>query len=152
MIQIGVGVFVKRGPHIILGRRGSGCRSGQGLFAIPGGFVEQNETIAEACVREVKEETGLNITMHCQKTSWNHDFILGVTDQTVFGTKQILTLWCLGHWLSGEPEVKEPTKHLFWKWLEPKLYVCGDRRSKQYEWTPRDLWERILPPYFEMFK
>ena len=32
-------------------------------FALPGGFVEVNETVEQAVIREVKEETGLNATI-----------------------------------------------------------------------------------------
>ena len=34
----------------------------EGSWVLPGGFVEPDETTREACVREVNEEVGLNVT------------------------------------------------------------------------------------------
>ena len=33
----------------------------QGQFALPGGFVEEDETVEAACIREAKEETNLDL-------------------------------------------------------------------------------------------
>ncbi|MFE3057110.1 NUDIX hydrolase [Nocardia sp. NPDC059239] len=37
------------------------CRADNGLYSIPGGGVEAGETISEAVVREVREETGIDV-------------------------------------------------------------------------------------------
>lgn len=45
--------------HVLLIRRRA--QPGKGLWALPGGFVEQDETVREAAIRELREETRLEI-------------------------------------------------------------------------------------------
>jgi bifunctional NMN adenylyltransferase/nudix hydrolase len=45
--------------HLLLIQRGRA--PGRGLWALPGGFVDQDETLLEGCVRELREETGLQL-------------------------------------------------------------------------------------------
>ncbi|MHA1683520.1 MAG: NUDIX domain-containing protein [Promethearchaeota archaeon] len=33
----------------------------QGFYALPGGFVDPDETVEQACIREAKEETSLDV-------------------------------------------------------------------------------------------
>lgn len=37
------------------------CRADNGRWAVPGGYMEPGESVAEACAREVLEETGLQV-------------------------------------------------------------------------------------------
>lgn len=55
----GVGVVVLRDEHVLMIRRGREPRIGQ--WSIPGGKQELGETWQETAVREVREETGVEI-------------------------------------------------------------------------------------------
>lgn len=46
-------------PQLLLGRRGG--KPNKGLFVLPGGGVNEGETLDEALAREIFEETGLTI-------------------------------------------------------------------------------------------
>ena len=56
---VGVGAAIIDGSRLLLIKRGRD--PGKGLWAVPGGKVEHGETLEETVVREVKEETGLDI-------------------------------------------------------------------------------------------
>lgn len=54
---VGVGAVAVRDGRLLLVRRGRG--PAQGTWSVPGGKVERGETLVEAVVRELREETGL---------------------------------------------------------------------------------------------
>jgi ADP-ribose pyrophosphatase YjhB (NUDIX family) len=56
---VGVGVVIIRDGKILLERRKN--EPGRGQWSIPGGLVELGESSKETAVREVKEETGLEV-------------------------------------------------------------------------------------------
>jgi 8-oxo-dGTP diphosphatase len=56
---VGVGIVVWRGDEILLVRRAKPPRLGE--WSIPGGAQSLGETVFEAAIREVREETGLAI-------------------------------------------------------------------------------------------
>ena len=55
--EVCVGAVVVDGADLLLVRRARG--PGAGVWSVPGGRVEAGETLAEAVVRELAEETGL---------------------------------------------------------------------------------------------
>ena len=59
--NVGVGGAVVGDGRLLLVRRAS--RRGRGNWQIPGGFVEQNETMEIAVLREVEEEAGVKTTV-----------------------------------------------------------------------------------------
>ncbi len=59
LVRVGVGVIVQdQQGHILLEKR-SDC----GLWGLPGGRIEPGESIMGAALREVKEETGLTVSI-----------------------------------------------------------------------------------------
>lgn len=51
-------VVVQSGHVLVVRRR---VRPGQGLIALPGGYLAQGETVVEGMLRELREETGLKV-------------------------------------------------------------------------------------------
>ena len=59
--QVAVGAVAVRDGRLLMVRRGR--PPGVGLWSVSGGRVEPGETLPEAVVREVAEETGLAVTV-----------------------------------------------------------------------------------------
>ena len=57
--MLAVGAVVVNDGSLLMVRRGK--EPGKGLWSIPGGRVEPNELLVDAVVREVKEETSLDV-------------------------------------------------------------------------------------------
>lgn len=56
-----VDAVILRSSSVLVIRRGR--NPGKGLLALPGGFIDPNETILDAALREVREETSINFDL-----------------------------------------------------------------------------------------
>ena len=90
--NLGVGGAVVANDRLLLVRRSS--RRGRGNWQIPGGFVEVEETIEKAVIREVLEETSVVSAVKG---------VLGIRNRySVENGNSIYVVFLMDH-LSGEP-------------------------------------------------
>jgi ADP-ribose pyrophosphatase YjhB (NUDIX family) len=72
MKRIGVAGLIRSGGihsmHLLMGRRGKDPN--RGLFVLPGGGLQEGESLEDAFCREIMEETGLEIERRPQR--WEH--------------------------------------------------------------------------------
>lgn len=57
--EVAVGGVCVRDGHLLVVQRGRGVATGR--WSLPGGRVEPGETLAAAVIRELREETGLDV-------------------------------------------------------------------------------------------
>ncbi|HSX16685.1 MAG TPA: NUDIX domain-containing protein [Patescibacteria group bacterium] len=70
-VGVGVMIFNDKG-ELLLTKRGQGAKNERGCWEVPGGGVEFGETLAQAAVREAKEEMGIDVTVVQQLFSIDH--------------------------------------------------------------------------------
>ena len=69
--------------HVLLVRRRA--EPGKGLWALPGGFVRQHETLLDGCLRELREETRLKLPLPVLKGSLQGREVFDHPDRSLRG-------------------------------------------------------------------
>lgn len=67
-VQLGSNTLVERDGQVLLLRLNYGPRSGR--WALPGGLVENDETLEEAAIRETREESGFDVALEGLLATW----------------------------------------------------------------------------------
>lgn len=113
-IYAGVGVLVIKGNKIVLGmRQGSHCA---GQYNLPGGHIDYGEDLTIAAIREVKEETGLNVNVRMfdkNRVDW---FITNNLLPVGKLKRHYLGAFLVADYVSGELVTKEPMKNKGYNW------------------------------------
>ncbi|KAL4939977.1 hypothetical protein BDV06DRAFT_197704 [Aspergillus oleicola] len=109
-VRVGVGVFAltPEGKFIIGQRKGS---HGAGTWALPGGHLELNESFETCALREVAEETGLELDASSIK------FLTATNDIMPFDKKHYVTIFVGARIKEGQGEARilEPEKCVEWR-------------------------------------
>ncbi|HTS40853.1 MAG TPA: NUDIX hydrolase [Xanthobacteraceae bacterium] len=85
----------------------------RGVFTLPGGVVEAGETLHEALVREIREETSLAIAPVA--LAGHREVIARDAEGKV--ERHFIILAFAARWLSGEPKLNEELAEA--RWLRP---------------------------------
>lgn len=124
-VGVGVGILILSGNKVLLGKRKGS--HGEGSWSLPGGHLNFNESFEECALREVKEETGLDIVV---------DRLISVSNDISYG-KHYVTIGMLGKSKGGILGVKEPDKCKEWGWFEldelpSPIFIPSEKVIKNY--------------------
>jgi ADP-ribose pyrophosphatase YjhB (NUDIX family) len=108
---LAVSAAIIRDGHVLIVRRAQ--PPAQGLYTLPGGVVEVGETLAEAIIREVREETSLVIEPVA--LAGYREAIARDPDGRV--ERHFAILAFAARWIAGEPALNAELAEA--RWLRP---------------------------------
>jgi ADP-ribose pyrophosphatase YjhB (NUDIX family) len=106
-VGLGVGALIVRDNKALMLLRTENCRNNRGLWTIPGGMVEQPETLEAAVRREALEESGV---------SPRSVQFLALSDRFFDGQHWVSALYLCT--TDEEPVNKEPHMHSRLEWID----------------------------------
>lgn len=108
---LAVSAAILRDGKVLVVRRARAPASG--VFSLPGGVVEAGETLAEAVIREIAEETALAIEPVA--LAGYREVVARDADDKV--ERHFVILPFAARWISGEPRLNEELSE--WRWVDP---------------------------------
>ena len=132
----GVVVLIEQDNQVLLGRRSGGY--GAGTWGLPMGFIESDEDFLKAAIREVKEETGLEVEIRS---------ILSVVSNFLSPSLHTLAIVLLARVLGGELRAADDLDEVAWFPLagplpemafEADAHICERYYRTQLEGAPVD--------------
>jgi len=98
-----VSILVVEDDRILLGKRSG--QPGKGLWALPSGYIEFDEDFITAAIREVREETGLDVAINA---------VLHVESSFLSPQYHFLGIYLLAHVLGGSLAASDDLETVSW--------------------------------------
>ena len=92
----------------------------KGMWALPGGIVEEDETIEQCIVREAKEETGLGIKL---------ENFVGIYSEPSRDPRKIITVVYICGITGGNPKAGSDAEDIKWFDLENLPELAADHKK-----------------------
>lgn len=110
---LAVSAAVIRDGRVLIVRRGGGL--GRGIYTLPGGVVESGETLTDAVIREVREET--QVSIEPVALAGYREMIM--RDDDGQASRHFVILCFASRWIAGEP-VPDPQEISEAAWRLPE--------------------------------
>jgi len=108
---LAVSAAIIRGGRVLVARRARG--PALGIWTMPGGVVEAGETLTEALVREIAEETAM--VVEPVALAGHREVVVRDDDKRV--SRHFVIMCFATRWISGEPQLNEELAEA--RWLKP---------------------------------
>ena|SRR3989344_1310798 len=130
---VGFGVMILKDNKLLLGKRhpdpekASSLLHGEGTWTMPGGKLHFGESFEQGAIREVNEETGLDV-ISSKVISISNDIV---------SDAHFVTIGLLCSKFKGQPRVMEPDEITKWQWfpinqLPKPIFPPSEKVLKNY--------------------
>jgi 8-oxo-dGTP diphosphatase len=109
---LAVSAAIVRDGRVLVARRARG--PALGIWTMPGGVVEAGETLIEALVREIAEETGM--VVEPVALAGHREVVVRDDDKRV--SRHFVIMCFATRWISGEPQLNDELSEA--RWLKPE--------------------------------